>query len=169
MWICVKLRCKNFISLIFLLRLWSLGNVTYPALTVRTRIPVLTFNAEETPPAHVGGGFREPITIIAGDMTTWDAHAQPLPTMDGLTFVDIEDLSAELLHSTGAEIIMSSLFVRNFDAIEIARRLQEIGFGGRYRVVMESLPNASLVESEVAASAPDLDFAIVSLSDGMAP
>ena len=108
---------------------------------------------------------KDPITLVVGDMESWQSNGRTLPELAGLTFVDVENLTIDILRQTGAEIVMSSLFVRNFDAVEIARQLQDIGFRGLYRVVVDTLPNAALVQTDIKNAAPELDFAIVSMDE----
>ncbi len=118
-------------------------------------------------PSSANRDGSEPVTLIIGDMQRWLARDHSLPVLDGLSFADVADLSADLLVRIGPDIIMSPLVVRDTDAIEVARILGDLGYAGRYRVVADDIPNDNMITAEVAAIAPGLDFAVVAVPEGL--
>ena len=96
-------------------------------------------------------------------MAQWVARQRGFPDAPGLNFADVDDLSPDLLDRTNPLIVLSPLVVRNTDAVEVADRLQKLGFRGRYRVVADPLPDTDIIHLEVATVAPGLDFGIMSL------
>jgi len=103
------------------------------------------------------------LTLVIGDQTTWKAEFSALPEIDGFRFIDIADLTGKVFEDFPATIVLSTLFAGNLDAIEIARKLSDLTFRGRYRVVADGLPKPDLIIREVAAVAPDIDFEILNL------
>lgn len=105
--------------------------------------------------------------MIIGDLRRWSANGRDLPVLNGLNYVDVDDLASALALDPAPEIILSAMFVRDIDAFEIAERLDGAGFAGRYRVVADNIADPALVTAEVAESAPGLDFDIVRLNDAV--
>lgn len=103
---------------------------------------------------------------MVGDLKRWTARGQVLPAEDDLSYVDVCDLSPEVIKTLRPEVVMSPLVVREFDVIDIARRLVEIGFAGRYRAVVQKIPDISLIAADVRAVAPALDFDVIDLPEG---
>ncbi len=114
-------------------------------------------------PSSANGNGSDPVTLVVGDMARWSSRDRELPVMAGLSFVDVRDLDAALLATHSPDIIMSPLVVRDTDAVEIARTLSQLKFQGRYRVVADDIPDADVIQGEVSAAAPKIDFAIISL------
>lgn len=114
-------------------------------------------------PSASHGTGSDPVTLIIGDMDSWTAQKRELPVMPGLSFVDVDELNAAMIANLAPDIVMSPLFVRDIDVVEIARRLVMFGFSGRYRIVADDIPNDSVLQDEVSAVAPGIDFAIISL------
>ena len=81
-----------------------------------------------------------------------------MPSIVGVSFVGISDLTARTLCETGASIILSPLVGDDFDVVDVAHTLKLLGFRGRYRAISEDLPDAELIREEIRAFAPDLDF-----------
>lgn len=100
---------------------------------------------------------------MVGDQSRWNEENEVLPQIDGFRFVDPEDLTAETLELFPAKIVLSTLFARDHDVIEIAKRLSDLSFEGRYRVIADALPRPELILREVASVAPGLDFEILNL------
>ncbi len=72
--------------------------------------------------------------------------------------------------SLAPRLIVSPLIAESFDALELATKLQEFGYQGRYRVVAKEVPNPELVAREIRFVAPAINFAIAGLKvTGPAP
>ena len=88
------------------------------------------------------------------------------PLIDGVTVSAFGDVGAEILWQTRAEIVLSALVTAEFDAVDLAIRLDGLGYDGRYRAVVlaDEAPCPALVVREVNTHAPGLDFAILAFS-----
>ncbi|MFQ1702614.1 hypothetical protein ACJ5NV_18680 [Loktanella agnita] len=104
-------------------------------------------------------------TLVIGDLARWKAQGRALEPLDGLQFIDASDLNDDLLNRNEPEIILSPLVAGHFDALDIAMKLDMLGFTGRYRVVADNLPDAALIRAEVCDLAPELDFDLLLMSD----
>lgn len=81
-----------------------------------------------------------------------------MPSISGVHFIGIADLTARKLCETGAAIVLSPLVGDDFDVVDVAHRLLSLGFRGRYRAISEELPDAELIREEIRCFAPELDF-----------
>lgn len=102
-----------------------------------------------------------PPILVIGDLASWQASGRLPPKLDGFFFIDFHDLTPSMLAAHEPAVVLSSLFGKTFDALEVARRLVEAGFRGRYRVVVEAVPAPHMIRSEVKSVAPGLDFDIL--------
>jgi hypothetical protein len=62
---------------------------------------------------------------------------------------------------SGVMVILSPLVARDFDAVDVACRLQAAGFRGRYFAYTQSFADADVVQEEIAAMAPGLSFELL--------
>ena len=92
-----------------------------------------------------------------------------MPALEGFQFINISDLSANLVEETDPEIILSPLVADDFDAVDVAEKLVLLGFQGRYRAIAAILPDAELILDEVRGFAPQLDFDLLLLPDTVSP
>lgn len=102
-------------------------------------------------------------TLVVGDLVRWKELGHDIPEIDGFYFVDFDDVSIETLEKIRPQVILSPLLGRSFDAVEVARRLEAMGYRGRYRVVTDGVPRPDVVKREVNAVAPNLDFSVLLL------
>lgn len=82
----------------------------------------------------------------------------------GVRFVELEDLAAAL-SLEAADVVLSPLVSDAFDCFDVAARLAELGFSGRYRAASGHIPDPGLVRREVRATYPKLDFELVVLDE----
>lgn len=97
-------------------------------------------------------------TMVIGDLARWKAEGRAHQSLEEFTFVDIDDLNADIVNEHEPDIILSPLVGDDFDAVDVAVRLIELGFRGRYRAISDNLPDADLIRAEIRAFAPQLDF-----------
>lgn len=102
--------------------------------------------------------LRAPVMLVVGDIRGWRRAGRRLPDLHGFHFAGYADVTAEAMARIAPDVVLSALFAADFDALDLARRLAEIGFAGRYRALTMALPNPSVIRSEVAGVAPGLDF-----------
>ncbi|HVG49591.1 MAG TPA: hypothetical protein VM899_15820 [Rubellimicrobium sp.] len=91
----------------------------------------------------------------------------PVLLQHGYRLACLAELDAALLDATQPDMVISALIGNGFDAIDVARRLAELGYHGPYRALSHPLPRPGLVRAEIRAAAPDLDFDLVVLSHGL--
>lgn len=84
-----------------------------------------------------------------------------MPDIPGFHFTGFRALDAALLARVAPGVIISALAQRDFDVLDVALRLAELGFRGRYRAITRYLPNPRVVVHEVRAVAPFIDFDVV--------
>lgn len=71
---------------------------------------------------------------------------------------------SELVKGCGrADLILTPLIAKKFDALEMAKRLSDLGYTGQYKAVVSSLPDCAMVIREIKGLNPHLDFDIVQL------
>lgn len=62
-------------------------------------------------------------------------------------------------------LVISALSGKGFDAVDLARLLNTIGFAGVYYAVTDPLPVPDVIKSEIARIAPDLLFDLLTPAD----
>ncbi len=114
-----------------------------------------------------------PVMLVVGRLSTLQRGprvaqqvAAVAPTQD-LHFCEYQELAAEVLHDIQPTVVLSVLLGPDFDALDLARRLRELGYTGMYRALTAGLPDPALVRAEVANVAPDLDFELFNISAAM--
>lgn len=112
-----------------------------------------------------GSAVEEPVMLVIGNMRSWHRAGRAVPQLDGFHFVGFGDVTDALLRAVAPDVVLSSLMGEDFDALDLARRLGDLGFRGRYRAITSGLPNPHVVRTEVRAAAPDLDFDIFVLDE----
>lgn len=103
--------------------------------------------------------------LVIGDLARWQARGRPTTAFDRFSFAKFADLDDVMLRLIAPDMIFSPLISVDFDVIEVAERLQELGFDGRYRVITENMPHADMVRAEVHAHAPNIDFDLLVVPD----
>lgn len=102
--------------------------------------------------------------IVIGDLARWTKTGHKLPDVCGINFVQFETLTADLIALVAPDMILSPLIGDSFDVHEVAARLAEYGFTGRYRAICRGVPDVTMIIAEIATIAPGLDFDLLPLS-----
>ncbi len=97
-------------------------------------------------------------TLIVGDLARWEAEGRMKTTLADYRYIEIKSLTAEVVQDVEPEIILSPLVGDDFDAVDVAAKLTELQFNGKYRAIADDLPDADLIRSEIRSFAPELDF-----------
>lgn len=105
------------------------------------------------------------LTLVVGDMEDWLDNGRVPPEIGGFHFADVSDIAATFIRRLNPGVILSPLVARQFDALDIARKLGNMDFKGSYRVLTDNVPDTSLIIQEVSNIAPNLDFDVISLKD----
>lgn len=101
--------------------------------------------------------------MVVGDLSRWLAEAREIGIVDDIAYIAFCDLDQETLTKHAPAIILSPLIADTFDVLDIATRLSELRFAGRYRALSTGNSDAKLIKAEVLATAPDLDFDILEI------
>ena len=97
-------------------------------------------------------------TLVIGNLARWNAQGRATSAFGKFHYTEFADLSRDILCKLCPFIILSPLLDEKFDVVEIAARLQKLGYRGRYRAITETMPNADMIRAEIRNEAPDLDF-----------
>ena len=95
-----------------------------------------------------------------------DRGARSRRLLDGASGTQVvvatfEDLDGALLARHRPDVVICSAISRRFDALDLARRLATLGFGGRLVALAAALPHPDLVRAEVRRACPSLAFDVV--------
>lgn len=108
---------------------------------------------------------KEPVTLIVGDAAAWLSAGRSLPDDPSLHYVSFDELSKRLLESVDPDIILTPLLGQGFDALDLAKILEEYQFKGRFRALCPKLPNPDLVMREIQSLCPSVDFDLFVVDD----
>ncbi len=103
----------------------------------------------------------KPKTIVVGDVVRWKAQGRSIPPIDGVKVIPISALDQKSIAEIAPETILSPLIADTFDALDVAERLHDFGYLGRYCALSETLPNRHAVIQEVNSHAPSVWFDIL--------
>lgn len=104
------------------------------------------------------------VVVVVGDRAGPPPGPIDLPNAERFHFHAFHEINRCLLSRLCPDVVLSALMGPGFDAIELAALLEELGFSGRYRALVASLPDAGLVRREVRAAAPGVDFDVLATS-----
>ncbi len=99
--------------------------------------------------------------IAVGSPAEWRKQRKVLHE-DGIAFLDFEEVTQEVLDALQPSTVFSPLLANNFDCIELAMLLHNLGYSGQYRAMATDLPKPDVIEREVRQLCPQLDFRITS-------
>jgi hypothetical protein len=102
--------------------------------------------------------------LVIGQLRLSGGEGPATLRQQGYRFACLAELDAPLLQATRPDMVVSALIGDRFDAVDVARRLVELGYEGPYRALSTPLPKPALVRSEVRSAAPGLDFDLVIVS-----
>jgi hypothetical protein len=97
-------------------------------------------------------------TLVVGNLARWQSEGRMTDALDEFHFVGFDELTPKVIDAFQPDIILSPLFDDDFDVMDVATTLINMGFEGRYRAITDALPNAGIVRCEVRNHAPGLDF-----------
>jgi len=80
-------------------------------------------------------------------------------------FTSLMALVGNVLHELNPAEVISPLISGGCDAHQVARRLSDLGFRGRYKVLTTALPRPDMVRAEISnAAAPEIAVSLVDIS-----
>ena len=101
--------------------------------------------------------------LIVGDLGRWQSEGRNVASSDDVAYTTLDELDAALLSVVAPHIVLSALVGDSFDAVDIASRLVDMGFTGRYRALAGPTNDTDMIRSEVETIAPNLDFDILEI------
>ena len=113
------------------------------------------------------GRASQPVLLVIGNITSWEAQGLRLPRGDGIHFHAFADLTHEIFWQIDPDVVLSGLINHGFDAVDVAQRLGLFGFAGRYRVVTDQIPNPRIVLGDIRSASPSIDFDLINLGNGL--
>lgn len=113
---------------------------------------------------HSEPALGRPHILVVGEMRKWQARGRVLPQEASMEFLDFQDLDQGALELHAPETVLSPVLCASFDCLDLALRLGDLGFRGRYRAMASGLPDPWLIRREIAEICPALDFDIVDLA-----
>lgn len=111
------------------------------------------------------GAARGSYILAVGEVGHWRSSGRDLPFDSQIVFADFHDVTAELIASLEPEFILSPLVSGTFDCLDLAQVLHEIGFLGRFRILVPHLPNPRIITAEIKSLCPQLDLMLISSDD----
>lgn len=102
--------------------------------------------------------------LVVGNLASWQKAGRAVPVLHGFHFSAFADVTGALLQRLAPDLVLSALMGDDYDVIELARKLAQLDFPGRYRALTSGLPNPQVVLNEVRAAAPQIDFDLYDLT-----
>lgn len=103
----------------------------------------------------------EKMTLLVGEYAHVQGAETLMPSSSAVFYLDFKDLSAEVFQAVNPDLVMSPVIGKTFDCLELAQFLEQTGFSGRYRVLLEDIPRPDIICREVRHVHPLLDFDVV--------
>lgn len=101
--------------------------------------------------------------IAIGELDEWTEDGNALPSTPDIAFLAFDDVDEAGLMLHAPDMVYSPVLARDFDCIELATLLHNVGFTGTYRAVGNGLPKPELIEREVRQMCPRIKFEIVEI------
>lgn len=99
--------------------------------------------------------------LVIGNLGPWLKPDNTLPMIKDSIFCLYTDLTAEFLNKHQPDMILSPIVASQFDIFELAGKLHNLHFSGRFRGICGPLPNLKIIIAEVSEQCPDLDFDLI--------
>ena len=80
---------------------------------------------------------------------------------ENMVYLSFLDLTEDVLSQHGPSVVYSPAVASDFDCVELALLLHNIGYTGAYRAVAPHIPRPELIEREIAQICPRLDFKLL--------
>lgn len=106
---------------------------------------------------------NSPHTLVVGDLDSWALQDKPLPVLEGFEFADINSITPSFIRQFAPDLILSTLVTRDYDVVEIARILANMEYQGAYRVLVNNIPDTSMILEEIRSVSKNLDFDVIDM------
>ncbi|MDA5094835.1 hypothetical protein O2N63_12140 [Aliiroseovarius sp. KMU-50] len=102
------------------------------------------------------------VILAVGDVVPDTDRTTKFPESEKIQYLKISDINAEVLRWRRPLMIISPLMCNSFDSLELAVKLQELGYTGKFRVLAPNVANPNMILKEIASQAPSIDIEIMS-------
>jgi hypothetical protein len=102
--------------------------------------------------------------LAVGDTLAWSRGGRQIPSDGTVHFAQFHEVTDILLAELSPRLVLSPLLTRNFDCVDLAQRLAQLGYRGPYRAIDIGLPNPKMIVREIRALVPTLDFEVLRLT-----
>lgn len=109
----------------------------------------------------------ERTTLIVGDLLRWNDTGRRTDAFDRFQFTSYAGLTVDTFSDADPAMILSPLSGDDFDAIDLAGKLHDLGFHGFYRAISMEQVSVAIVCAEVQQCAPGLDFDVLIIPDAI--
>lgn len=103
--------------------------------------------------------------VAVGNVTQWQQSGHSLPSNSDLHFCAFEQLDQTFIELLSPAVVITPLVSTHFDCADVALRLHAVNYAGSVRALGRDLPRPEIIEREVRALCPALDFAIIELDE----
>ena len=99
--------------------------------------------------------------LVVGNIENWLGPDRELPQFKDTIFCAYKDLSLEILNKHQPSVILSPLVTSQYDVLELAVKLDQMNFSGRFRAITAPLPAPEIIMAEIRFECPALDFDLI--------
>lgn len=98
------------------------------------------------------------VSILAvGDLVLGAQTGLVAPDGKQMTYVEFSEVTAALLTQLSPGIVLSPLMCHSFDCVDLAIRLKQLNFNGKYRILAPDVANPKMIRTEIVSQAAGLD------------
>ncbi|MEL6681182.1 MAG: hypothetical protein AAFQ09_00880 [Pseudomonadota bacterium] len=101
--------------------------------------------------------------LVVGDLERWRAKGRAVAGLENVNFSSIAELDGNLLFQKAPDVILSPLVADEFDAVDVALKLIDIGFRGKYLAIADQPVDAQLIINEIRSLSENLDFDLLQI------
>lgn len=102
--------------------------------------------------------------LAVGDTASWSRSGRRIPTDGSVHFAAFHEVTPVLMAEIAPRLVLSPLLARNFDCVDLAQKLAQLGYRGPYRAIDIGLPDPRMIVREIRSLVPMLDFEVLRLS-----
>lgn len=104
---------------------------------------------------------NERMTLLVGEYAHAQGAGRIMPTSSAVFYLDFKDLNADVFKAVNPDLVMSPVIASTFDCLELAQFLEQAGFAGQYRVMLDDIPRPEIICREIRHTHPKIDFDVV--------
>lgn len=89
------------------------------------------------------------VILAVGDQMTGQDTALKFPESDKIHYTIFADVTAARLAELRPILVVSPLMCRSFDCLDLAVRLQQLGYQGKLRILAPNVTKPAMIRSEI--------------------